>query len=111
MIKPHRLLKIIAILIIVLPILSCATFHKIDGVVDYTQIELQVGDSVKVTTKNNENIDMIILKTDDNYLYGEKKGIIVKKEDIKSLELSRFYPGKIPFAILGFLLFAIFFSG
>jgi hypothetical protein len=111
MTKLQYILKILIILILASLMISCATFHKIDGIHDYTQIELQIGDSVKVTTKNDEIIDMVIAKTDGKYLYGEKKDVVVKKEDIKSLELSRFYPGKILFGFLGLILFSIFFSG
>ena len=81
--------KLAIIILSIFLISSCAAYHKIDGVSDYTQLVLEVGDTVKVTTKNNTKVKLTIHKIDSEYLYGEHDGLTIKKDDIKSLELSR----------------------
>ncbi|MDX1811586.1 MAG: hypothetical protein R3240_06535 [Gammaproteobacteria bacterium] len=104
-------LKKMLIVLLVLLISSCATFHKIEGVSDFSAIELQQDDTVHITTKEGETVNMIVEKTDADYLYGTTEGVVVKKADIESMELSRSYPGKYFFAFIGLMMFSFFFSG
>lgn len=108
--KINRLaLKLMIIVLLALFATSCATFHKIDGVSDFSQIELQADDVVKIETKTGEMVNLTIQKTDADHIYGQNS--VVKKEDIKSLELSRFNSGKIYFTVIGLLLLSLLFSG
>ena len=109
--KLKTILKLLVIVLLGLLTSACATSYKIEGVSDFTQVELQTDDKIIVTTKDNETVSMTIVKIDDEYLYGEFKSEVVKKENIKEMELSRFYSGKLLFGFLGLLLFSSFFSG
>jgi len=103
--------KLAVVMLIVLHLSSCATYHRIDGVSDYTQLVLRTGDSVKVTTKNNTKVDLTIQKTDSEYLYGEDEGVVIKKSDIRSMELSRSESEKYYGIFLGILALSFMFSG
>ena len=110
----HRLplpLNILLIIILFLGTTSCATFYKLEGISDFNQLELQEGDSVIITTKDEERIEMIVKASDTTYFYSKKEDVRVRKDDIQSLELSRSYPGKLHFSIIGLLLMSFFFSG
>lgn len=104
------ILRIGVIFLIILFSISCSTFQKIDGI-DFTKLELQAGDSVNIVTKSNEQVTMVVRETDSEYLYGENEDVIIRKDNIESMELSGFYPGKITFYVLCLMLFSLFFSG
>ena len=103
------ILKLLFILLLAIFSTSCTTFHKIEGVSDFSPVELQKDDVVKIVTKSDEKYELTIIKTDADHIYG--KNSVIKKEDIKSMELSRFNPGKIYFSIMGLLLLSMLFSG
>ena len=104
-------MKLLCLALLSLGSLSCAAYHTLNGITDYRQLELQRGDSVIITTKDNEQVRMSIKKSDADYFYGEDDNKKVKKDNIQSMELSRFYPGKIYFSLIGMLLLSFFFSG
>ena len=104
-------IKLLLVTLLSLVTLSCTTFHRLDGIKDYSELKLQQGDRVIITTKDNEKLKMSIKSSDEKYFYGEDNVKKVRKDNIRSLELSRFYPGKIVFPLIGLLLLSFFFSG
>lgn len=82
---------LINIVLIAISILmtSCAMYHRLDGVEDYTELVLEKGDVVRIVLKDNSKMSFKVEKTDDKNIYAKRPGIVVNKKHIKSLEIKR----------------------
>lgn len=89
---------------------ACSTMHKVEGLSDYSQVELQVGDKVKAKMKDGTSIELTIKSLDTKYFYG-KDDLKIKRNEIKSLEFSRFDSTMFSISLIGFAIFAVLFSG
>lgn len=77
------------VLTISLLMTSCTTYHKLNGVDDYSEIVLEKGDEVRIALNDKSAMSFTVEKTDDKNIYAKNSSLVVNKKQIKSIELRR----------------------